>query len=160
MERDELLRRIRELQDEAARAASRVPPALSGDAALSASNLLAYRALRTRDIAAVQVALADIGLSSLGRLEPNVLDSLEHVRAWLSGSEPRCVAPSREQALRLQEQRAARLFGRPRPGRATRIMVTLDHTVADPVLEAMHLLRAGMDVARINAAHGRAADWH
>lgn len=160
MERDELLRRIRELQEEAARAAARVPPSLSGDAALSAANLLAYRALRTRDIAAVQVALADIGLSSLGRLEPNVLDSLEHVRAWLSGSEPRCIAPSREQALRLQEQRAARLFGRPRPGRATRIMVTLDHTAADPVLEAMQLLRAGMDVARINAAHGRAADWH
>ncbi len=160
MERDELLRRVRELQDEVLRAASRVPTSLTGDAAASAANLLAYRALRTRDIAALQVALADLGLSSLGRLEPNVLDSLEHVRAWLSGEEPRAFLPGREQALRLQEQRAVRLFGRPRPGRTTRIMVTLDHASPEPVLDAMRLLRAGMDVARINAAHGRPGDWH
>jgi pyruvate kinase len=159
MERAHLLRRLEELQELALRASAAVPPGLVGDAATSAANLLAYRALRSRDIADIQVALADLGLSSLGRLEPNVLDSLEQVRAWLAGTAPRPFVPSRDQALRLQEERTVRLFGRPRPGRTTRIMVTLDHTVPDPVLHSIELLRAGMDVARINAAHGRPADW-
>lgn len=159
MERSLLRRRLEDLQAAAIHAAGTVPPSFAGEAALSAANLLAYRAVRTRDIADLQVALADLGLSSLGRLEPNVLDSLEQVRAWLADAAPRSFVPSREQALRLQEARTVRLFGRPRPSRITRIMVTLDHTVADPVLHCRELLEAGMDVARINAAHGSPADW-
>lgn len=159
MERTAILARLEELQALSLRAAAAVPPALHSDAAISAANLLAYRALRNRDISDLQVALADLGLSSLGRLEPNVLDSLEQVRGWLGGAAPRNFVPTRDQALRLQEARTVRLFGRPRPDRTTRIMVTLDHTTPDPVLHCIELLRAGMDVARINAAHGHPADW-
>ncbi len=159
MDRPRLLRQVEELAHAARSAAAAVPHGLPPDAALSAANLLAYRELRTRDIADLQVELADAGLSSLGRLETNVLDSLERVRAWLAGEEPRTFHPTRQEALAILEARAAHLFGRPRPARTTRIMVTLDHTVPDPVLAIMELLRAGMDVARINAAHGAPADW-
>jgi len=160
MERSSLLRHLRLAYHEAIHAAQRVPPGLTGDAALSAANLLAYRALRSRDLAELQVALADLGLSSLGRLEPNVLDSIARVLAWLEGTEPDRFAPSRAEALRILERRAVHLLGRPRTGRTTRIMVTLDERVSDPILHAMQLLRAGMDVARINAAHGSPSEWH
>lgn len=159
MDRERLLHHVEEIERAALAATAAVPAGLAPEAEASAANLLAYRELRTRDIADLQVDLADAGLSSLGRLEPNVLDSLERVRAWLAGEAPRPFHPTRAEALAILEARAARLFGRPRPGRTTRIMVTLDHTVPDPVLAAMDLLRAGMDVARINAAHGSPADW-
>jgi pyruvate kinase len=159
MDRTHLLRQVTDLQEVVRQAATRVRPGLSGEAAVSAANLLAYRALRSQDIADLQVALADVGLSSLGRLEANVLDSLENVRAWLASDRPARFEPDRHEGLRLAEGRATRLFGRPRPSRNTRIMVTLDVAVPDPVPMAVQLLRAGMDVARINAAHGRPEDW-
>ena len=49
----------------------------------SAQNLLYYLALRSHDIEALQVSLGDIGLSSLGRTELNVLASVDTVLTLL-----------------------------------------------------------------------------
>lgn len=132
---------------------------LPPEQAVSLSNLLAYRELRRHDIAALQMALADAGLSSLGRLEGQVLDSVANVLRWLGvdGLEP--VGPTRMEAAELLERRSRKLLGRPRAGRTSRIMVTLDHLQPDLPAYIRGLLLAGMDIARINGAHGTAADW-
>ncbi len=129
------------------------------DATTSASNLLAYRELRRDDISGLQIELADSGLSSLGRMEGHVVESLAKVVGWLGGDAMHGPAPTREEANDILRERSSRLFGRPRLNRDTRIMVTLDHLVSDPVAYLSDLLLAGMDVARINGAHGTSADW-
>lgn len=141
-------------------AAAKLPQAgLPPEEEVSLSNLYAYRELRRHDIAALQMALADAGLSSLGRLEGQVLDSLVRVLRWLGAGDLEPLGPTRAEAAELLEQRSRRLLGRPRAGRTSRIMVTLDHLQPDLPEYTRRLLLAGMDIARINGAHGTAADW-
>lgn len=128
-------------------------------AALSRANLLAYAELRRHDLAELQMALADVGLSSLGRLEGHVLATLANVLGWFGETVAPPLAPTRQEAAALLEVRSQRLFGRPRTQRDTRVMVTLDHTSPDPVRDIRGLLLAGMDIARVNAAHGAPEDW-
>ena len=52
---------------------------------VSARNLAHYLALRNQDIHLLQLELAAIGLSSLGRCEGHVRDILRRLCAWLSG---------------------------------------------------------------------------
>jgi pyruvate kinase len=149
-----------EVVAEAARAAGRYP-LTRADAALSRDNLLAYLALRSRDISQLQLDLSACGLSSLGRLEAHVLQSLSQVLARLGRTvpPPPLAVPGAATAAALLEQRSRALLGRPRAGRVTRVMVTIDeHTVADPTLVET-LLEAGMDIARVNCAHGDPATW-
>ena len=70
----------------------RLPPRQRAriDAALpkhreSAVNLVHYLALRKQDIHRLQLDLAALGLSSLGRCEGHVRDTLLRILAWLSG---------------------------------------------------------------------------
>lgn len=139
----------------ASRQTNHVPEA----ARMSAANLLAYVELRKHDLSELQLQLADLGLSSLGRMEGQVLHSLEHVLTWLDGWCGDFSQPDRSHAEQLLAARSRALFGRPRPARDTRIMVTLDHETEnrEGYLEA--LLLAGMDIARINCGHGTADDW-
>ncbi len=136
---------------------------LSPRAAASAScdNLQAYLALRRRDIGDLQVALAELGLSSLGRLESNVVESLGRVLDRLGQPLDRrdLSAVSSTDAAALLEQRTRILLGRPREGRADRIMVTLDSTTVADSTRVQQLLRAGMDIARINCAHESEREW-
>ena len=53
------------------------------DYALSAANLAAYLAFRQHDVRGLQADLATFGLSSLGRLEPNVRAGIASVRVAL-----------------------------------------------------------------------------
>ncbi|GMV86879.1 MAG: hypothetical protein AMXMBFR80_27330 [Dehalococcoidia bacterium] len=140
-------------------AASRVPAGLPPEQARSLANLLAYRELRRHDISALQMALADAGLSSLGRLEGQVLDSVGRVLGWLGDGNVEAAGPTRAEAAAVLEQRSRKLLGRPREGRTSRIMVTLDHQQPELEEQLRALLAAGMDIARINGAHGGAADW-
>ena len=56
-------------------------------------------------------------------------------------------------------KRSQLLLGRPREGRKTRIMVTLDsYNIHQPEL-LEQLLRSGMDIARINCAHDSKKEW-
>ncbi|MGD9934612.1 MAG: pyruvate kinase [Dehalococcoidia bacterium] len=126
----------------------------------SRENLFAYLALRQHDLESLQMDLADLGLSSLGRVEPAVLWSLDQVLARLGS--PMAPSPGqidRHDAAGLLSERAAALLGRPRPERGTRIMVTVDSDMArrNELLE--RLLLAGMDVLRINTAHETQDDW-
>lgn len=137
----------------------------------SARNLLHYLTIRREDLRSLHTPLAELGLSSLGRIEPHVLENLNGVighleRAMGSVPEPTHTAPpiSLSTAHELLEARTAALLG---PGRhhapsargSIRIMVTLPAEAArDPSL-VRSLLAAGMDCARINTAHDGPDEW-
>lgn len=127
----------------------------------SRDNLLAYLALREKDLSELQISLSNLGLSSLGRLESDVLLSIEQVLGHL-GSSPIPTSlkkPTFSFANSLLEERSKHLLGRPREGRKTRIMVTLDspYIYQPELLE--QLLLSGMDIARINCAHDSEREW-
>jgi pyruvate kinase len=133
----------------------------SRDDECSRDNLLAYLALRGRDLREVQLELAEDGLSSLGRLESAVLTSVRQVLKHLGAPVPHTDlhAPTVDQARTVLAQRSRALLGRPREGRATRIMVTLDASVIDQADLLEQLLLKGMDIARINCAHDSSREW-
>lgn len=160
MNSDQLRSEAQSLLTRVLEASKNSPRLASEEATRSAANLLAYRELRREDISALQMELADSGLSSLGRMEGHVVNSLEKVVGWLGAGIGDGNAPSRMDANDILRGRSTKLFGRPRKKRDTRIMVTLDHLEPDPVGYLAGMLLAGMDVVRINGAHGTAADWH
>lgn len=127
-------------------------------------NMLHYLALRRVDLRPLQEALAGQGLSSLGRSESHVLDTLDHIIALLSAAlgrpEPGEQATLRhDEGMRLLIQNTERLLGPAREHRSTRIMVTLPGERADDPAFLQSLLAAGMDVARINCAHDGPEQW-
>ncbi len=128
----------------------------------SRDNLLSYLALREKDLSGLQMALSDLGLSSLGRLEGDVLLSIERVLAHLGEPANRATflqKPTFVLANSILEDRSKQLLGRPREGRKTRIMVTLDSAyIYQPEL-LEQLLISGMDIARINCAHDSEREW-
>ena len=136
---------------------------MSGDADCTESrdNLLAYLVLREHDLQDLQLELADLGLSSLGRLEGCVLSSLQKVLLQLGVNPPKTSlsTPDFARAHGLLAQRSRALLGRPREGRATRIMVTLDADILRQPDLLEDLLLKGMDIARINCAHDTVREW-
>jgi pyruvate kinase len=125
-----------------------------------ARNLARYLALRRQDLTGLQPALAALGLSTLGRCEAHVGESLAALRATLSclaGAAP-CPAPALLPAGLAPRWRDL-LFGARADGPGTRIMATLPSEAAtDPALIPA-LVAAGMDCARINCAHDRPEAW-
>lgn len=142
----------------------------------SARNLVHYIALRRDDLRALQSQLAQRGLSSLGRSESCVMGSLREVSARAQESLALQGDPAANRELsRLEKatstslsweaangylhQHTHEMLG-PRPkGRHIYIMVT-----APPAEEAdrawmTRLLRAGMNVLRINCAHEGEREW-
>lgn len=126
-----------------------------------ATNLLHYLALRRHDEHDLQRRLTELGLSSLGRCEPHVMASLISIHEVLCDK----TLQLPDGALSFQAGRAAldgntdALFG-PRPkGRVPRIMVTLDAECAEDYGLVCQLVKAGMDIARINGAHDGPAEW-
>jgi hypothetical protein len=135
--------------------------------AASAKNLMHYLALRRHDIRHLQLQLAALGLSSLGRTEPHVMSSLNAVvnlLRRLRGSEEACVRPLNgtlglaEGAL-LLEKYAKSLLGTPPAGRNVRIMVTMPPEAATDYELVRDLLALGMDCMRINCAHDGIETW-
>ncbi|CAI5534193.1 unnamed protein product, partial [Closterium sp. Naga37s-1] len=176
----------------------------------SARNLLHYMALRNMDVRHLQQALANLGLSSLGRTEAHTLASIHAVTrvvrsmlrelspndtssssasASASASSTSSPAPastsiksransrnlaSQVEALatdvlppvldfadgdRQLQRNTVDLLGAHPPHRKTFIMVTLPvEAAADRALVA-ELLRAGMNVARVNCAHDDPVVW-
>jgi pyruvate kinase len=133
--------------------------------AAGAHNLVHFLAMRQHDLRDLQSQLAHLGLSSLGRAEPHVLTSVERVRAAL-----RALAGHRPASTRVERgdepaggtelrRQATAVFGPPPFGREVRIMVTLPGAAADEDDLLCALIGAGMDVARINAAHDDPATW-
>lgn len=127
----------------------------------SARNLARYLALRRHDLTTLQAALAAYGLSSLGRCEAHVGETLNAVRgalACLAGAGPCPPEPSPLPANPVGRWRDA-LFGAREHGPSTRIMATLPTEAATDPDIVPDLIAAGMDCARINCAHDDPATW-
>lgn len=148
----------------AERAADATIEAVHSSHRAGAANLAHYLALRTHDLRELQERLSAEGLSSLGRMESDVLGNLDAVLTMLDDAlRPSVEGPeeARSPGVASRELRihAARLLGGAPEDRTTRIMVTLPSEAAgDPALVAAYA-RAGMDVARINCAHDDPDAW-
>lgn len=136
----------------------------------SAANMLQYLALRERDIRDLQIALADLGLSSLGRAEAHVQDSVRAVIGVLHALAGREWTPpatgsgvdspvSLLEGQALLEEHTEALLGPAAPTREARIMVTSATDLAEDVDQLAAMLEAGMNVLRINCAHDSAPVW-
>jgi pyruvate kinase len=133
----------------------------------SARNLLHYLALRRHDLRPLQLRLAALGLSSLGRAESHVLATVDAVlevlhhlagRPWQPPSqEPGIVDFAAGQRLLAEHTEA--LLGPATPGRGVRIMVTMPSEAGDDYPLVHNLLQQGMDCMRINCGHDDAATW-
>lgn len=131
----------------------------------SAKNLLAYLALRRRDIRKIQAELSTWGLSSLGRSESRTLFTLESVIKRLSNTLDTMVGveqPSVHDSTAGQQrllQNTQLFFGEAPKDRNTRIMVTMPTEVKKDKQLIRSLIQNGMNVARINTAHDNPATW-
>lgn len=133
----------------------------------SARNLLHYLALRRHDLRPLQLRLAEMGLSSLGRAESHVLATLDAVldvlhrlgrRSWQQPPSDAAVLDF-SSGQRLLAEHTDALFGPAPPRRLSRIMVTMPSEAADDYKLVHDLLQQGMDCARINCAHDNATVW-
>ncbi len=154
-------------------------------ARLAWRNLAHYLALRRHDLRELQRALMPWGLSSIGRCESRVMPSIaallaavdriiraEGLAAAAHGAiagtpDPRDFAelspwPSPRSFFRGERglsRNTRAVFGDGNGDRGVRVMVTLPEVCADNPDLAVALIAAGMDCARINCAHGDAAQW-
>jgi len=148
--------------EEAARAPSiaAVPPRHRQ----SAINLAHYLGLRKLDVHRLQLELAAIGLSSLGRCEGQVRDTLLRLCAWVSGERGDAANSAHDgldwaRAEKLLHANTQALLG-PRPAdRHVYIMVTAPDASEADTAWADALLAAGADVLRINGAHESPREW-
>ena len=131
----------------------------------SAKNLAQYLRLRQHDVRDLQVALAELGLSSLGRLESQVEATVaavdRAVRRQLHGPEASASATTLDYdvAELALNQNADQLLGRAHGDRRTRILVTMPTEAAwDPALVS-RLVRSGIEAVRINCAHDGPEQW-
>ena len=133
----------------------------------SARNLLHYLALRRRDLRPLQLQLAALGLSSLGRAESHVLATVDAVLevlhrlrgcSWQAGSQETAVVDFRHGDQLLAEHTDG-LLGQATPERGVRIMVTMPAEAANDYTLVHNLLQQGMDCMRINCAHDDAPAW-
>jgi pyruvate kinase len=131
-----------------------------------AINLVQYTALRHKDLRGLQNDLMDIGATSLATAEANIqakVQAARNVLAALRGDKGPWDLAGIDQALDAGDQildaNALALFGTQRPGRPTRIMVTMPSEAADDPEVVVAFVEAGMDVARINCAHDGPPQW-
>ncbi|MDH3645721.1 MAG: pyruvate kinase [Gammaproteobacteria bacterium] len=131
----------------------------------SATNLLHYMALRHVDIRPLQVRLASLGLSSLGRCERHVMASLKAVLGVLqtlaTGASAELETTNLEfaQSSERLDKHAAEILGSAPSGRSARIIVTLAPETAMNQELVAGLMKNGMNVARINCGHDDEKTW-
>ncbi len=127
----------------------------------SAQNLAQYLALRRFELRPLQDRLAAFGLSSLGRIEGEVLSSLDRVLRLLdlaTGNPPRA-GSGEESPANCLEANSDVLFGDLPKERPARIMVTLPAEAAWNGELLHEFLEQGMDCARIDCGEDNAAVW-
>jgi pyruvate kinase len=133
----------------------------------SARNLIHYLSLRRYDIRPLQERLSQVGLSSLGRVEPHVMIALERTLAMLAlarqaGFPDFSDGPTPigfRQGHELLDMNSDRLLGPVGASRQVRIMVTMPSEAADNPGWIRDLMRSGMGLARINCAHDNPEIW-
>lgn len=133
----------------------------------SARNLLHYLSLRQHDLRPLQDELSSLGLSSLGRLEAHTMATLTAVLATLHGLNGRAgpFVAAEEMPVdfwsgpqRLKDHTRGLLGDEP-ANRRVRVMVTVPSEAAENASLVRELVRAGMDVMRINCAHDGPEAW-
>ena len=160
---DEIRKRCLNMERSFVREVDRVDP----EYRISARNLLHYLALRQHDLGEIQRELASLGLSSLGRMEAHTLAGLDAVLAALHklADHPTERIPEAVPQVNFATGAAIlkghtdQLLGPAPRGRAVRIMVTMPSEASASYTLVRDLLKAGMDVMRINCAHDDAAAW-
>lgn len=133
----------------------------------SVQNLFYYLALRSQDIRFLQTQLSKVGLSSLGRTEFNVIESINSVLYLLKELKSNsCKAYdfnsfnySKKNGEQLLDAHAKALLGAPPEGRDVRIMVTMPTEAAYDYNLVYNLLKNGMNCMRINCAHDNKDIW-
>jgi pyruvate kinase len=131
----------------------------------SARNLVHYLALRGSDIHELQENLANLGLSSLGQAERNVMASVHVVQTALQTMAEGIAATADigPGALELRSRSADShrrvILGDPPNGRDVSIMVTLPREAGSNDSLVAEMLAAGMSIARINCAHDDEDVW-
>lgn len=131
----------------------------------SAQNLIHYLAFRSFDIDKLQDRLREFGLPSLTHIEGHVMESLLSIKTIINHLLGKQKIEHKKGVISLLSSKKIRakntrlLFGFKSKFRATRIMVTLPESAVDDPKFMLRLLRAGMNVARVNCAHGNPAIW-
>lgn len=132
----------------------------------SARNLAYYMAFRKKDLRDLQERLIPWGVSSLGRLEADVLGTLNAVTKTLGSItgedvgeiDYRSSATFRERNEALKNN-TDELFGDIKHDRETRILVTMPSEAAENYELVESLIASGMNMARINCAHDEPETW-
>jgi len=161
-----LIEKLKRLQDDMVALAqtdlpdlAQVPP----ERRASATNLLHYVALRRHDVREMQAQLAALGVSSLGRTETHVLDSVRTVIGLLSSlpaALPGAIAGEQTgDGRRILERNTELLLGPEPEGRRVRIMVTMPSEAATDYGLVRDLVAGGMNCMRINCAHDNQESW-
>ena len=127
----------------------------------SCVNLLFYLALRSEDIRDLQNRLHEFGLSSLASSESHIYSQLNAILERLGKNvhPDKNLFCSYQDALRDLKLKGHLLFGDKKEITVPYIMVTLDSDHAENYEKVKELLLAGMNVARINCAHGDENVW-
>lgn len=133
----------------------------------SAHNLIAYMALRQRDLRELQTKLSQQGFSSLGRSEAHVLASIDAVLQALAAlsdyhyesDDEGSKSPDFSEGAALLDAHSLRLFGPKNQEQYTHIMVTMPPQAASQYKLVESLLLNGMDCMRINCAHDDPHSW-
>jgi len=162
---------VRRLQQKLGRALRAVDP----EWLESARNLVCYTALRQLDLRELQLLLQQQGLSSLGRSESFVMASLLELRLRVAEALLARGGTRRAETARIAARRDACLSWRtaefllhahthailgPKPaGRHVYAMVTAPDAAEADAAWMTRMLRAGMNVLRINCAHEGPAHW-
>ncbi len=135
------------------------------DTLYSIQNLAYYMAFRKNDLRALQSKLQRYGLSSLGRSESRVIESIDTILvsiAAILATNTSLGYPSKELFYRGQkilEKNTDHVIGPQPADRYTRIMVTLPTQAATDKYLIYSLIENGTDVVRINCAHDHADIW-
>ena len=167
---DELISELESLRDsieKQALMASESLPELPPSRLPSAQNLLHYLALRSRDIRPLQDRLTRMGLSSLGRMEPHVMATINaclhnlHLisRQQEDAGDSLQVYGAFDSAADQLEHNTARLFGKLPPKRRVHIIVTMSVEIAEDNKVIRDLLENGMGCMRINCSHDDSRTW-
>ena len=127
----------------------------------SGTNLIQYLALRNEDIRSLQDNLHQAGLSSLASSESHILKQVQSIRKRLGAALKADEISHYDFYSAQNEVNRFRtdLLGAKRDTSIPHIMVTLDTSFEGNILLIDQLIEAGMNVARINCAHGDEKNW-
>lgn len=132
----------------------------------SARNLLHYLAIRAQDLTALQEELSELAISSNSHSESYALNNLCKIKYLLSAISGLQTEDSSTYtgidcngSNKVLKHNASDLFGKVAFDGQSKIMVTLPSEASDDYELVKDLIKAGMDIARINTAHDNPVIW-